>query len=687
MYSMDIKKLSADQDFQSVINNINDYLEKINDYQVNHQSEFGLPIEELGQFRKSWFYNNWQARFRKIQSFNGLGLTGVINTPNTTFEEWLWYFHEWSESYMDDYNKFKELMFQALLVIEKHLEAVDSEVEDHEKRVTELENNWDETSEKLNDFNTKLTEFNTIKIEDRLLRANKIYKTVSELSSADNLVPGDLVQTQGYYAPNDGGGAFYVIKGEEPQKEHVNLAQNYAELIYDGMHINVRQFGVNPSQADNYDKLQNILNRFTGGGDIYLPNGTYKVSKTLIINGTLGLRGEENTILQKNSTTLSGYYSNFNNTGYAYSTNDVLMIVGPALGTSSSQPIHNIKFDHIKFISNDDHSYANYGLVLIGTAYLVMDNCQVYGFSRNIEVNDGFGFRFTNSISTQAKYYALSLDHKTIHAYISQSSLENVTPMYSTVRAMNGSKASVINTALTMTGVSADGDGSSLRISNCQFETSSRTISATSGGRVSATNCEIERHQDPATDETVALLYCVGGTINVSDCLFYWRNYSGQPDQTKFRQYSISNQGTIVVTQSEFKNFPAFENYENNSKLLIINDGYDEFAEKDFKVSSSENVTILGQTIKKTQSLITLNIGIKITGEVNSYKDLIIIPQEIKPYSNVLIVGHRKSDNALIPMYSSDYSTINTYVQLSVNDEINLSGVYVINSSSINGDV
>lgn len=684
---MEINKIQNNTDFQETINKLNEYVENIQKFQAENSTLLQPAANELGQFTKTWFYNNWKTRFMKIKNYTRLGLTGVISVPNTTFEEWLWWFHEWAESFATDYNDFKELTFQALMVIEKHLEAIDSEVENHEERVNALEGAWKEIGIQVDGFNTKLTEFNTIKIEDRLLRSNKIYKTVSELSSADNLVPGDLVQTQGYYAPNDGGGAFYIVKDSEPAKEHVTMVNNYAELVYDGMHINVRQFGVNPSQADNYDKLQDILNRFIGGGDIYFPNGTYKVSKTLVINGALRLRGEENTILQKTTTTLSGYYSNFNNTGYTYSTNDVLMIVGPQLGTSSNQPIHNIKFDRIKFICNDDHSYTNYGLVLIGTAYLVMDNCQVYGFSRNIEVHDGFGFRFTNSISTQAKYYALSLDHKTIHAYISQSSLENVSPMYSTIRVFNGAKAAVTNTALTMTGVSTDGDGSSLRISNCQFETSSRTISATSGGRVTVTNCDIERHQDSATDETVALLYCVGGTINVSDCMFYWRNYSGQPDQTKFRQYSISNQGTIVVTQSEFNNFPAFENYENNSKLLIINDDYEEFAEKDFKASSSENVTILGQTIKKTQSLVILNVGIKLTGDVDSFKELFVIPTKIKPYSNFALVGHRKSDNAVIPMYTTGYSTVNTYVHLNTGDEINLSGVYVIDSSPINGEV
>lgn len=184
MNSMEIKKLSADQDFQSVINNINDYLKKINDYQVNHQSEFGLPIEELGQFRKSWFYNNWQARFRKVQSFNGLGLTGVINTPNTTFEEWMWWFHEWTESFMDDYNNFKELMFQVLLVIEKHQEAVDSELQDHENRIADNTERLDNGDVKLNQYDQRLKAFETQIELDQLVKKPEFETVKDELNNS-----------------------------------------------------------------------------------------------------------------------------------------------------------------------------------------------------------------------------------------------------------------------------------------------------------------------------------------------------------------------------------------------------------------------------------------------------------------------------------------------------------------------
>ena len=46
--------------------------------------------DELEQFKKSAFYHNWYGRF------HSLGLYGVLAIPNTTFEEWLWWFHEWA---------------------------------------------------------------------------------------------------------------------------------------------------------------------------------------------------------------------------------------------------------------------------------------------------------------------------------------------------------------------------------------------------------------------------------------------------------------------------------------------------------------------------------------------------------------------------------------------------------------
>lgn len=133
---MEIKNLQTDADFQKVMDSVDKYIDAINKYQEDNPTLVQPTAMELAQFHKSHFYHNWLHRYRRLFAFGPLGNHGVIAIPNTTFEEWLYWFSEWAEAFMDDYNAFKKLVFEALLLIEKHLEAVDAELENHESRIT-----------------------------------------------------------------------------------------------------------------------------------------------------------------------------------------------------------------------------------------------------------------------------------------------------------------------------------------------------------------------------------------------------------------------------------------------------------------------------------------------------------------------------------------------------------------------
>ena len=119
--------------FEKVMNEINGFMN-------DHKNQETPPaIDELDQFHKSWFYNNWTARFRRLAAFTNLGARGVIAIPNTTFEEWLWWFHEWSEVLTEDYTEFKKMVYEALLMIQKHLEAIDESLKNHDQRIAKIE--------------------------------------------------------------------------------------------------------------------------------------------------------------------------------------------------------------------------------------------------------------------------------------------------------------------------------------------------------------------------------------------------------------------------------------------------------------------------------------------------------------------------------------------------------------------
>lgn len=137
--------------FQKIMNEINGFM----DYHKNQETPPAL--DELDQFHKTWFYNNWSVRFRRLASFTNLGARGVIAIPNTTFEEWLWWFHEWAEALTDDYNEFKKMVYEALLMIQKHLEAIDKLLKNHEDRITTLENEIKSIKQEIKNLHDEIT--------------------------------------------------------------------------------------------------------------------------------------------------------------------------------------------------------------------------------------------------------------------------------------------------------------------------------------------------------------------------------------------------------------------------------------------------------------------------------------------------------------------------------------------------
>lgn len=169
--------------FEKIMNEINSYME------WHKQQETPPAISEIDQFHKSWFYNNWQVRFRHLSAFSNLGTRGVIAIPNTTFEEWLWWFHEWAEALTDDYNRFKQMVYEALQLIQKHLEAIDEILKDHERRlvdhehrITELERQMREVQNEIknikNDIQNLRNEVN--KLGDQINQLKQQQGTTSE---------------------------------------------------------------------------------------------------------------------------------------------------------------------------------------------------------------------------------------------------------------------------------------------------------------------------------------------------------------------------------------------------------------------------------------------------------------------------------------------------------------------------
>lgn len=141
-------------DYQKLMHQIQDMINQLNgDTHHHHHHE-----DDLKQFHKSQFYKDWWHRFHR------LGERGAIAIPNTTFEEWLVWFWAWAQAFQDDYNKFKDLVLNAIETIEKHLEIIDGEIDDINKHLQKIDEEIDQINAQLKVINQQIQEIiNSIK--------------------------------------------------------------------------------------------------------------------------------------------------------------------------------------------------------------------------------------------------------------------------------------------------------------------------------------------------------------------------------------------------------------------------------------------------------------------------------------------------------------------------------------------
>lgn len=102
--------------------------------------------EELKAFAKTDFYQGWKKRFDKLAN---LGATGVIATPNTTFDEWLYYFKQWSELYATDYQNFKDMADDAVRSLN---DGYQQNKEDYRTMAEDIQTGFENTSQTMKDI-------------------------------------------------------------------------------------------------------------------------------------------------------------------------------------------------------------------------------------------------------------------------------------------------------------------------------------------------------------------------------------------------------------------------------------------------------------------------------------------------------------------------------------------------------
>lgn len=134
------------------------------------------------------------------------------------------------------------------------------------------------------------------------------YNSVDEMRKSETAIVGRPCVTLGYYEPNDGGGAVYIIR----QKKESDVDDggsvlflnngNAAELLIDGA-VNVKQFGAKgDNSADDTTAIQqaidmarhSVLSNYEtydkAVTTVLLPPGSYKITNTLILPSYITLK-------------------------------------------------------------------------------------------------------------------------------------------------------------------------------------------------------------------------------------------------------------------------------------------------------------------------------------------------------------------------------------------------------------
>nr|DAX04391.1 MAG TPA: tail fiber protein [Bacteriophage sp.] len=107
------------------------------------------------------------------------------------------------------------------------------------------------------------------------------YNSVAEMRKSETAIVGRPCVTLGYYEPNDGGGAVYVVRQKkETDVENGSIVAldngNVGELLIEGA-VNVKQFGAKgDGTTDDTAAIQNAINAIPKtGGILYFPPGKY----------------------------------------------------------------------------------------------------------------------------------------------------------------------------------------------------------------------------------------------------------------------------------------------------------------------------------------------------------------------------------------------------------------------------
>lgn len=217
----------------------------------------------------------------------------------------------------------------------------------------------------------------SIYINNNMLR---VFNTVDDLKSS-GLSSGFKAKTLGYYEINDGGGAEYIIKDEEPSLYYEELENGkFAELIIENNEINLKQLGARSQSTSNtkydiktyIDEYFNILSKTDKIIKLYIPAGVWTTSPiTITHEGGFHIYGDENF-----DTTKSTIITAINNQSH-------ILKIGDGTNRVSHWVLKNIIFssaniqyseENERFVFDSYYTLSNQAVSLLYATFGITDN-------------------------------------------------------------------------------------------------------------------------------------------------------------------------------------------------------------------------------------------------------------------------------------------------------------------------
>lgn len=262
-----------------------------------------------------------------------------------------------------------------------------------------------------------------------LIVKQKVYhfQNIEAMKNCLTLIPGDVVQTLGYYEANDGGGALYRIVNDSTLTDDGGLVHDLkigskAKIIVNKNSVIAEQVGFkkNDSSFDNkavMDRIMNSSNLNSKVLEIVFGNGIYRFTDTLLksnihIKAKLGVFAEEEV-----STVFAPFSSGQRYVMKLGGTEDFDTPQNLSDYYSKNYSIDGVVFsDNLYNLKQDDTETEKYGLLCVeygANVYLNVGfkNC----FSRCIYLRNCWEIEFENlylrAIYTNTEVSALYVDN------------------------------------------------------------------------------------------------------------------------------------------------------------------------------------------------------------------------------------------------------------------------------------